>query len=298
MSNLILTYSRVDKYLDCPRAYWYMYIRRLQIRKFNWNFFVGHLVHAGLHLAFIKDDDIFNKLDKLYEESVKIERKTTLFSPEEEQTLEEWRIIILGMIYAYCIKYAHFIDTHEHIHNEKELMFFIEVDTEYKYIPFRIHVDNIILSKEFQKLLVHEAKTARQLTDNYVWAVQTKMQPAIYYHLGREIVWFYPEGIVYDILQKPSIRVKKNEQYGEYLDRLETYYHDEPDKHLWMEIINEPAIHKADLINTIKYVYEGINNQQFHKSWRTCGLCDYYKLCFADNEDEHIMMYKHKEGNL
>ncbi len=285
-----LSQSSYQMYLKCPKAWDYAYNKRLEKRIFNINFFVGNLIHEGLHMIYKKDEDIFSIMIKKVDEAVEQEREKHLFSPEEEKKLEEWKVIILGMLYAYSIKNGKFIDDHEHLHNE--LTHNIDLGDD---VFFQIKIDNVLRNKE--KQFIHEIKTTRELNENYVAAIKTSVQIACYYHFGKMVEGFNPEGVIYDVLQKPSIRVKKDEAYEDYLARLQDYYEKEPDKHLWTEIVDEPAISREDLIASIKDVAERIKEGRFKPSFQTCGLCDYNKLCYNNDAPEFMMGYQKKEDN-
>lgn len=281
-----LSYSQYDKYCACPKMY--EYSRLYKTRTFNINYFVGNIIHEGLHLTYSKDVDMFEKLNKHFEETLEKERESTMFSPETEQKIVEWRVIIIGMIYAYNMKYKDFMNNHELVHNEKE--YTVDLGDG---VTFFIKIDNILKNKA-DRHLVHEVKTTRQLNEQYVFDIQYKVQPACYYYFGRMVGEFDPVGIVYDVLQKPSIRVKKGEEYSDYLDRLEEYYQKDPHAHLHMEIINQPNIKEKDLIHSIKKVAEQIENKQFHKTWKDCNRCDYKKLCFNDDAPEYLLAFERR----
>jgi CRISPR/Cas system-associated exonuclease Cas4 (RecB family) len=286
---MILSYSRLKAYLQCPKAYEYGYVKKLEKNVFNENFFVGNVIHEGLHLAYMRDEDLFVKLAGFFDDELERQRNLTMISPEQEQKLVEWKIIISGMIYAYCFKNGYFIGQHEHMHNEKE--YIIDISSG---VQFLIKTDNIIKNSA-GRVFVHEIKTTRQLNEQYVSAIQNSLQVACYYHLGRKVPEFMPAGIIYDVLQKPTIRVKKTEDYQEYLDRLNDYYQEEPDKRLYMEIINEPRITHDDLIQTIESVASGISDEMFHKSFMNCNQCDYPRLCYNNDAPEHMIMFRTKE---
>ena len=281
-----LSYSQYDKYCRCPKMY--EYSRLYKSRVFNINFFIGNIIHEGLHLTYARDQDLFEKLNKFFEESLEKERKNTMFSPETEQKIVEWRVIIIGMIYAYNMKYTEFMNDHELVHNEKE--YIVDLGDG---VTFLIKLDNILKNKA-NRHLVHEVKTTRQLNEQYVYDIQYKVQPACYYYFGRMVGEFDPAGIVYDVLQKPSIRVKKGEEYVDYLDRLEEYYQKDPHAHLHMEKIDQPIIKEVDLIKSIKMVARRIENKEFEKTWKDCGKCEFRKPCFGDDAPEYLLAFERR----
>lgn len=297
--KLRLSYSQLDKYLKCPKMY--EYSRELEKRVFNWNFFVGTCIHEGMHYTYNKQENLFAELTFFIDSYIECLRIEHFFSPEDEQKLEEWKVIMLGMIYAYNIKYSDFISRHTLLPRieENEHEFLVDID---EFTTFLIKLDNILISDEDYEnqdikiikgdKLIHEIKTSRDLTANYVESIQTSLQVANYFHLGNTIKELGFKGIVYDVLQKPSIRVKKNELYQEYLIRLEQYYQEDPNVHLHMEFIDVPKIKKDELINTIIFVSKRIREKDFHKTWMWCNLCDFKKLCMSDDNDEFMLAYK------
>ena len=283
-----LSYSQVNQYNACPKQHWYA--RRYRSRQFNVNFLVGNIIHEGLHLTYTNTPDLFNELAKKFDEYMDKERETQMITEESEKKLEEWKVIILGMIYAYNLKYAKFMEDHEHVMNEAE--YTIDLGDN---ITFLIKIDNILRNKKTGELWVHEIKTTRELNENYVNNIQRSVQAACYYHLGQLVEGFKPHGIIYDVLQKPSIRVKKTEQYQDYLTRLQQYYEDDPHAHLHMEMISNPGCKAEDLITMIKHVGRRIQAGEVYKTWKDCGMCDFRKPCFNDDAPEWLMQYEIRE---
>ena len=141
-----LSYSQVDAYNACPRKHWYS--RRYKSRAFNINFLIGNIIHEGLHLTYTGTEDLFNVLAKTFDEYVEKERATQIITEESEKKLEEWKVIILGMIYAYNLKYAKFMEDHEHVFNEKEYIVDLGDD-----ISIMLKIDNILRNKKSGELL-------------------------------------------------------------------------------------------------------------------------------------------------
>jgi len=282
-----LSYSQIDTFNACPKKHWYS--RRYKSRQFNINFLIGNIIHEGLHLTYTNTEDLFNVLAVKFDEYVEKERETQIITEDTEKKLEEWKVIILGMIYAYNLKYAKFMEDHEHVFNEKEYIVDLGDD-----ISIMLKIDNILRNKKSGELLVHEIKTTRDLNINYVNNIQRSVQASIYYHIGQMVPEFKPSAIVYDVLQKPSIRVKKTEEYQDYLVRLQAYYEDDPHAHLHMEMITNPAIKSDELIRMIKSVGKRIEADDAYKSWKDCGMCDFRKPCFNEDEPQWLLAFEER----
>lgn len=285
-----LSQSSAKTYLECHKKFWYSYVLGIRLNVFNDKFFIGNMIHEGMHLSYKKDDDLFELLGLYYDYSVEKEYEKYLISPETENKFPEWRVIVLGMTYAYNIKNGKLIDDHEHIHNEKEYIVDLGED-----VFFVIKLDNILKRRADGATIIHEIKTSRELNEAYVNEIRHQFQIGCYYWLGKRIQEFNPVGVVYDVLQKPSIRLKKNELRDDYLIRLEEYYQAEPDKHLWTEIFDEPGTTEKDIVDTIKSVAYGIRRGDFTKSFTSCGICDYKKLCRNNDNPAFMMPFTKKE---
>lgn len=284
-----LSYSAMKAYLECPKKY--EYSRRLTKDMFNFNFFVGNCIHEGMRMTYTGQKDIFNVFGKHVDDYIELQRKAHFFSPEGEQKLEEWRVIMLGMVFAYNNKYMEHIDNMSHIRNEAEYLVDITND-----IKFLIKIDNILADKKTGRKFIHEIKTSRELTDNYVYKIQMDLQTSIYYHLGRMVPDFMPDGVIYDVLQKPSIKVKTTEEYKDYLHRLQAYYEVDPNAHLHMEFIDKPLINKGDLIANITdtgyRIQRSVYTGYFNKNQINCEFCDFKKLCLDGDQPEDLMSFK------
>jgi hypothetical protein len=177
-------------------------------------FLVGRVFQYGILHIFKKLKDPIKPAMDYFKDEVERCRKEFSVNAEQEQELKEQEIIIKGMLTAYMEHYSKFLKDVEFVINEKEIR--LEVG---ENILLKQRLDNLIFVKG--KLYIHELKTTNGITPDYIKSIQSNLQIAGYLH-GYNIQNRKDpiEGILFDIIKKPSIRQKQAESYKQYLERL------------------------------------------------------------------------------
>ena len=282
-----LSFSAVSSFMDCRRKYWFSYVRFIELIAFMPQNIVGNCVHFGLFKLYSKDENAIRETLKMMENEKQKLRKKLELSPQQEQLLKEQEYAIKGMLKAYAIKYKRHIDKAKHIANELTLLYNVDKRTD-----LVIKMDNIKEVKK--KRYVHEIKTAKTLTPDYVKNIKNDMQTAIYFHGHNRIVPKKDrlDGIIYDVIRKPSIRRKKKETPSQFMRRLSEYYTASNESELfYMETIEKPLLTDKRVFNTLEHVAEDIREceteDDFYPNDRYCYVksrCNFYDIChFGEN---------------
>lgn len=297
-NQLQLSFSSISMFLNCKRMYWWKYVRNLVPNKFNKAYLIGTVVHHGIYQLYAKNPNAINIALELFNEKVNELRASLNISPEIEQDLVEQELVIKGMLNAYAARYSDIIEATLHHVNEHELTIPINDN-----VRVTANLDNILDSGDGK--LVHEIKTSKSVTPDYVRNIQNSLQAAIYFH-GYNLVNENDKliGIMYDVIKKPSIRRKKLESYQGYLDRLVDYY-DDPTKidNFYMEIIKVPLLGKNRVFETIDKISSEILTYGDDKSMYYCndmfcniyGKCTYFDLCHYNENPNTLMNFKDRE---
>lgn len=293
-----LSFSAVSSFMDCRRKYWFSYVKFIELIAFMPQNIVGNCVHFGLYKLYSKDDKAIAQTMKMLENEKQKLRDKLELSVQQEDMLNEQEYVIKGMLKAYAIKYKRHIAKATHIVNELKLEYPIDKRTE-----LIIKMDNIKEVKK--KRYVHEIKTAKTLTADYVKNIKNDVQTAIYFHGHNRIVPKKEQlnGIIYDVIRKPSIRRKKKETPQQYLRRLETYYTASNESELfYMETIEKPLLSDKRVFNMIEHVADEIRSckteDDFYPNDRYCYVrsrCNFYDICHFGENAATMARYRHRQ---
>ncbi len=299
-NNIQLSYSSISTFLECRRKFWWNYVRRLVPIQLNQAFLVGEIVHFGISEMYAKNENAIEDAMTHFNSRVNELRSALAISPNIEQELVEQEYVVRGMLNGYKSKYSDIIEVTEHIKNEHELRFVVNEN-----INILAYLDNILLSLDGK--LVHEIKTTKSLTPEYVKNIQNSLQAALYFHGNNHIETDESNqfvGILYDVIRKPSIRVKKNEAYDAYLQRLIDYYEDPKSEfdNFHMEVIKFPLISKQRVFETVEGVGNDIlsireDKSRYYCNDRAClvrSKCVYYDICHFGENPSTMLFFKEK----
>jgi len=293
---LHISVSSLQDFMTCRRLYYYKRIKKYERIVYNLPFIVGRVVHAGLAALLRKSVDPKTKkpnaLEVMKAEYVK-ERAAAVkqyrLSVEELAKLDMQELTTRGMILAYQKKYSKMIADMTVMGSEVEGALQINDD-----VIFVIKMDNIV--KVRAKKILHELKTSKTVTPDYVKRIQTDLQTAIYFHFHNII--FADEPIVevmYDVIRKPSIRQKQKETKDQFLDRLDKWYHkpDDSSSAFHIERFKQPGISSDAVINTVEKVSEEMlrskTKEDYYQDFDKChsyygDVCPMYELCHGGGE--------------
>jgi len=307
--GLHISVSSIQDWMTCKRLYYYKRIMKYEKTSYNLPFIVGRVVHEGLAAVLSKSvDPKTKKLNaiEIMSETYKKERaaaiKEYVLSPEQLEELNMQEFVTKGMLLAYRTKYGKMIQDMTLLGSEVEGA----IDLGNSAI-FVIKLDNIVRVRN--KKILHEVKTTKEITPDYVKRIQTDLQTATYFHLHNYI---WPdekiEEVMYDVIRKPSIRRKKAsknkpaESKEAFLLRLQEWYKKPDDMSVFhIERFKRPGITEEAVINTIMKVSEEMlrskTKEDYYQDFDHChsyygSRCPMYELCHQGGESkENLLLY-------
>lgn len=304
-NNLIInknkyhSYSSIACFMDCRRKYYWSNIRNLEKIRYAPYFIVGNAIDLGVSLLYAKDKDYLKKVLKTYNKAKQELRGSMNLKIEQEQDLNEQQEIIIGMLGAY--KEIHKDHIKKLKHEQKQYEAIVPVSN----FAIKIKVDNIIKNKK--ETFIHELKTTRTLTPDYVKNIKNDLQTAIYFHMYNKLNKDNKlAGIVYDVIQKPSIRQKQKETKEQFINRLKDWYKgpENVDKY-YMETINTPLIDKNRIINILTKVNADIKKcltlNDFYPNERFCYVyskCEFYDICHEGEKPELMANFRQRDHDI
>jgi len=286
---IIVTYSSLAKFKNCQRAYRYRVVDQIvPVRFVAEPLTFGRLVHGGLETWF-SGMDFKKTLTTLRDQLQKSD--FGLDTPQSRQ--------VLTMLGGYMANYP---DDRLWTVEGIEVEFGVPIEDQWL---FKGKIDGVVRANALRYILEH--KTAQRVDYGYLSGLQGDFQSLTY-------SYFYPifsghkvDGVCYDILQKPSIRLKKSETLEEYAGRLEDLYADSSMFHReYLHFgIDDFADYREELFATLELLKQSydrhcdgdphafIKNSQFCFNWGR--PCAYFPLCRSlDNPTIRENSYKHE----
>jgi hypothetical protein len=276
--------------------YYYKRIKKYEPVEFNIPFLVGRVIHAGMEFVFKKDKAAIEKMTEVYRKEKAIVNEVFVLDEKQTKTLNEQEIVTQAMLKAYRRKYERMINDMTLIGTEVEGALLIEDN-----VTAVIKLDNLVRIRK--KKVLHELKTTKSITPEYVSRIQTDKQTGWYFRFYNILFPNSPiEQVMYDVIKKPSIRNKKGESYPAFLARLEEYY-DKPDDMgvFHIERFDEPAISEAAMLESVRGVAKDMlgshHKEDYYQNFDLCmsyygDICPYFNLCHRGGESkENLVLY-------
>ena len=294
---LHISVSSLGDFMTCRRLYYYKRIRRYERNLYNKAFVVGRIVHMGLSHLLQKNPKAISLMQQYFKEEKKKANDEFILDEKQIKELNEQEYTTVGMLTAYAKKYKAMLRDVTVIGNEVEGALQFGDD-----VTFVIKMDNLIRVRG--KKILHELKTSKSITPEYVQMIRTDTQTAAYYHGYNNI---FPDSkideIMYDVIKKPGIRQKKAESYQAFLQRLNEWYEkpggEESVFHL--ERFQKPVISEDDIFNTIFKVSDEMLRtkikEDYYQDFTKCSSyygdrCPMYELCHEGGETkENLVLY-------
>lgn len=297
VKSLFVSHSSLSGFRKCPRYYYWKYIRRLEKSTFKLPFIVGRIMHHGIQVLFEKPDKAIDEIKKKFKEEAKDARKKfPQMSTWDEEGLAAQEYLTTGMLAAFRVYFKKFLGATKHIATEKTLKYVLN-----KRVTIVGKIDNIIENQ--RKKWIYELKNLKSLDMDRVRAIKTDPQSALYLevHNRQEPKKDRLDGIIYKIIRKPSIRIKKKESRREFNTRLGSWYQDQSDGlKFHLERIKGSFIDGDAVINTVDKVSQqildaGREKEEYFQDFSYCihdwGTCQFYDLCHGD-EKKNLVLYQ------
>jgi len=295
--QLFVSYSSMNAFRKCPRYYYWKYIRRLEKPELKVPYIVGRVMHHGIQTLFRKPENAEKEIKKKYkEEAQKARTQFPEMAPYQEEDLAKQEYVTVGMLQAFRSYYRKFLEGTKHIATEKAIRYELS-----KNVVIVGMVDNVIENQKRQ--WIYELKNLKSLDMERVNGIKTDPQSALYLETYNRSVKKSERlgGIIYQIIRKPSIRQKKSESRGEYLRRLQDWYHSQSEGlKFHLERIVGSFISGEAVMNTVEKVSQqmidcGTKKEAYYQDFSACirdwGRCQMYDLCHG-NEKENLPLYQ------
>jgi len=290
-NRLFVSYSSMSGFRKCPRYYYWKHVRRLEKIVLKIPFITGRIMHNGIQTLFSnphRAEQIVK--DSFKDEAQKARKQFPQMEIRDEEKLAEQAFTTIGMLRAFRYHYAKFLKATRHIKTEKELQY--DLNSKVTVVG---KIDNILENQGAN--YIYELKNLKSLDMHRVQGIRTDPQSSLYHTINNLIETKKAnkvDGIIYQIIRKPSIRQKKSESKGEFLRRLEDWYQTSDGLKFHLERLKKPFIDGAHVLNSLKKVTEHMlsckTKEDYFQDFNYCihewGTCQYYGLCHGDEKKE------------
>lgn len=210
--------SRIQQSLTCPASFKHRYLVNVVHKKKPIFFVSGSAIHKFIEFLYRTRDE---KLALRQVEQTFADVNTELFTREEMHDLSCDKHTMMGIATAYPAFYKQDFDTYKQFLTEQKFD-----------IPFGKHRYVGTIDGLFQDHAgdwwIFETKTAsaQSLNEDYFERVKIDSQVTGYMHGGKKILGVMPRGVIYNVIKKPSIRLKAGETLVAFQRRcFEEYTH-------------------------------------------------------------------------
>lgn len=262
-----LSASRIRCFKECRRKYWFRYVEKLEPVTKALPLVLGKAVHTGL--------EILDKGKSLEEAKAAIMLQYEDWPEEDAGILPDHALSIVEGYHEYVKPDWKTLDL--------ESRFEVSCGKGRRLIGY---FDGIIERNGHTYIL--ERKTARTVDENYLHNLLWDEQASIYAYaaseLGLEI-----KGILYDIIQKASIRQKKNEIETAFVKRLQEWYKD-PSRYT-RHLVTRNNSQLEALANDVRDVALDITvterEQRWYRNPAACQIfgCPFRSICLEDTPE-------------
>jgi hypothetical protein len=293
----VWTYSKMNKFKVCRKQFDFAYNQRLKKVEEDKKLVIGRAVHRGLDRLYTGKSlqAVFDDVDAIFEDFAE--------GKFEEETEDQW--LIKEKIKRILRGYEEIV-----LPGDKKNKDFQVLDTEPEFAMNFADEDgnNHVLKGKVDMVLettngiwLVEHKTAQQWSDSNNLKLD---EQGTTYIVSAESALDEPvNGIMYNIIRKPSIRPRKNESNEEYLDRLVEDMHDRPEFYFFREESTRSTQQKRDLIDDLKHI-AAIDEREDTRYYRNpsylannkCNwMCPFTDICIEYDDELVKMEYEKRE---
>lgn len=303
-----LSVSRINSYVTCHRYYYWRYVRNLVQREMYMPFFVGDVVHRGMANFYGGKMEPSEVIERAYADIAEITGRAFI-RPEEMGKLEVQKAMCLGILRGYMEKYTDDLSKWKIVKAEQP--FSVKLTGLSRDLDFVGVID--LIYEENKRLCVAEHKTASDITKGYIDRLPFDLQAQCYPLFVQRCLKRVLHQVCYNVVKKTQIRLKKNERFDQFVDRITSEYTEKPSDYFYREplLYNQRFVDEAfnDILMVAEEIlmyYDCLTEEQLldPKSWyrnsRACfanhSVCPYYKPCrFGDRSDILTLFTKREE---
>ena len=292
-----VSHSSLADFNKCKRYYKLRHMDLLfpKIKKSALRF--GGIFHASVERMY-KTGELQSSLSHIEEEISKVD--TTFFGQKDHSDLEWSKTVLVAASKAWFSRF--------YLSDLEKGVEVIQLERKYRGLPIYnpssgyksikatlSFISDMVVRRPDGLYLV-EYKTAAKIGDDYIAELDIDHQVSTYIFYLEMKLKEKIQGILYRVLKKPGIRLRKKETPDQFLQRLESKFEGESKDYL----IEYPLFRSRgeikeftkDLWDETQYLLSALRTKRWPRNTQSCvmyGRCEYFPLCKRQSGAE--MMY-------
>jgi len=287
---LLLTQSELTSHADCPLGWNFKYVENLRPKVRSVKLAVGGAVHRGVEAFYNREE---NPLETVKEYCANVRRQAVergiLLDDDFDVQLE--KAVIMSEIYFDV--YRNDLDIYDV--NEVEYKFEVPIPG-MRGIRITGKMDRLMTHKESGILHLTETKTAAQW-DSDINRLMLDFQISLYAWAISKIFKQEDVLVLYDVIRKPMIRIKKDEDNQSFLERVKSTMNEDREKYFIrhkilrskheIERTEDEIRMRAREIRRMRKERTIYRTPGDHCSWK----CDFRKVCIENTPEMKEALY-------
>ena len=296
-----ISHSKLSDFNKCKRFYKYRYLDQLIPKKTKSALQFGSIFHEAVEALY--QGVSIERIQERIKQTIDALDKS-FFEQKDCDDLEWCAVVLKSAIQAWKKRF--------YDEDKKQNVEIVELEQKHSKIPvknplngrrskFRFSFISDMLVKINGQLWLVEYKTATQFGNNYIDRLDIDSQISAYIVFLEEKYQEPIAGVIYRILKKPSIRLRKNEAKQAFYQRLNDLFETQTDSYLieykFSRTQEELADFKVDLWEQANYLDQCEKKKMFPRNTSNCmqfGTCSYFSLCTKKPNAELFFIKKQK----
>lgn len=299
--------SKLRTWQTCPRKYYWAYVRNLESKNLVLPFYMGSCFHKGVENFYqgVEPDKCLLKAKEYAEDYL----TSWFIGPEEEGEIEKSNAIVQGALAAYFEVFSKDRDKWEVTFSEQSF------GMQLPNIPVEFvgTVDLGFLRNEEMILMDHKLHSSigRHTVDHLPFDLQIMNYPT----LVMKATGLKVAKVIYNVIKKPhpSTRVRKDETFQDFIERLKATYMLERDQYFHREVVQAKKTRLQSAFNDFCLIaedifrkYDGKTSAQvldpnnWPRNSKACfdffKPCPYLNLCKFGDTPQDLVKFKQREG--
>ena len=278
---MILSYSQLKTYQECPRAWWYKYRKKIKPIAYSKALTEGSVVHEAIELIGKNNTMSIDMAVEMAVSDVMKGIDNSLLNDDVRKDIDILKSTANVMVSKY-------LDTEKDLgatYIKREVPLITRVDDTHYY---QCIADVVYISRE-GRLVYREIKTKSRITPAYLESLSISAQTCY----AKELFNF--DLIEYVVIKKSELRQKKEESVEGFVDRVRD------DVHCIIHKIESPAQHDiSQITRTAQQMDQAQSENDCHMQSHSCvsmtSTCPYLPIC-ANRQDAQLLYERSSEND-